>query len=534
MSWTLHNSKYVELSQFGIISGKVEYLTYRSLRYEYREVLEWRQALSSKLSAESTELLYSVASQRERKSMVQKHFLNSFFYPESVAIVGASRNQNSFNFNLVANLVDLGFTGRIYPVNPNAEEILGLKVFPSLGSIEESIDLAVIAVSASKTFDIIRQCAAKGVKAVVIVAGGFSEGGEVGRKMQDEMRSLLGEKGIRAIGPNALSPINTQNNLLIDFAPFKKLSKGKVSFVFQSGLYDNRLDWLLSDFHLYLSKLIDLGNKMDINETDALDYLAQDQETEVIAMHLESIAGDTRKFMRLLTEISRKKPLIVLKSGRTDIGVKAASSHTGAIIKSSDVIFNVALKQSGAIRVRDLDEFFDLAKVFEFLPAMRKKRVAIATFPGGEGVIAADCCHDNGLSLSELTPNTRSKLRTIFPPWEISANPFDIGLCSEFHSMSDVFTVLLTSLADDPSVDGLAVQGSNFSPAYSDHLAKLLLRVIEKGKPVVTWVPNMSIANVELIRTLQSNRIPVYPSLERAIRALSALYRYHIRASSSI
>ena len=356
----------------------------------------------------------------------------------------------------------------------------------------------------------------------------------MGRKMQEEMRSLLREKGIRAIGPNALSPINTQNNLLIDFAPFKKLSKGKVSFIFQSGLYDNRLDWLLSDFHLYLSKLIDLGNKMDVNETDALDYLAHDQDTEVIAMHLESIAGNTRKFMRLLTEIARKKPLIVLKSGRTDTGVKTASSHTGAIIKSSDAIFDVALKQSGAIRVRDLDEFFDLAKVFEFLPAMKGNRVAMATFPGGEGVIAADCCHDNGLSLSELTPNTHSKLRTIFPPWEISTNPFDLGVSIEFHSLSDVFTVLLTSLADDPTVDGLAVQACNFAPAYSGHIARLLPRVTEKGKPVVTWVPNMSTAIAELIRELQSNRIPVYPSLERAIRALSALYHYHIRASSSI
>ena len=291
-------------------------------------------------------------------SNTKNHFLDSFFHPENVAIVGASRNVDSQNFNLVANLKKLKFPREIYPVNPGTEEILGLKAYPDLRSIEEDIDLVIIAVPASKTLDIIRDCIAKRVKGVVIVAGGFSESGGEGRKAQDEMLSLLRENGIRAIGPNALSPINTQENLLIDLCSAEKLLKGRLSFIFQSGLYDNRFEWLFSDFNLYLNKLIDLGNKMDINEVDALEYLAQDQETKVIAMHLESIAGDARAFMRLLKEISKEKPVIVLKSGRTAAGARAASSHTGAIIKSSDAIFDVALKQSGAIRVQGLDEFF--------------------------------------------------------------------------------------------------------------------------------------------------------------------------------
>jgi acyl-CoA synthetase (NDP forming) len=446
-----------------------------------------------------------------------------------VAVVGATKNMHTVNFNLLANLINLKFQGEIYPVNPNAKEILGLKAYPDLGSIEGDIDLAVIAVPASKTPHILKQCVDKGIKSVVIVAGGFAEIGKIGTKTQSEILSLLRENGIRAIGPNALSPINTRNNLLIDFVPVKRLTKGKLSFIFQSGLYDNRIDWLLSNFNLHLSKLIDLGNKMDINEVDALEYLAQDQETGVIAMHLESIAGDAKTFIRLLKQTSKRKPVIILKSGRTKAGVKAASSHTGAIIKSSDTIFDAVIKQAGAIRAETLDELFDFAKAFEFLPPLKRNRVAVATFPGGEGVIATDFCQLNGLTLAEFEPEARNKLRPIFPPWEISTNPFDAGVCGEFHDLNDIFSVLLSTLASDQNVDCAAIQACGPIPMDSKYLAKLLLEVIKEGKPVVTWVPNMSAVSAEVIQQLQSNRIPVFPSLERAIKALSALYQYNTR-----
>jgi len=200
--------------------------------------------------------------------------LDTFFYPKSVAVVGAARSPGTLNFQLLSNLVNLRFGGNIFPVNPNAEEILGLKSYPDLQSIELEVDLAVIAVPASRTLDIVRDCIARKVKCVTLVPGGFSEIGKQGEVLQDEILALLRQHGIRAIGPNALTPVNSRNNLVISFHPVEKLPQGRLSFIFQSGLYEPRFGWLLSGLNLYISKIIDLGNKMDINEVDALEYLS--------------------------------------------------------------------------------------------------------------------------------------------------------------------------------------------------------------------------------------------------------------------
>jgi acetyltransferase len=458
------------------------------------------------------------------------HFLDLFFNPQSVAVVGASRNKDTVNYFLVSNLVNLGFPGKVYPVNPNASEIMGLKSYPRVTSIEDDVELAVISVPARITLDIVRDCVAKKVKGVTIIAGGFSEIGTEGRKTQDEIRQLLQENGIRAIGPNALSPINSANNFIIGFSPStSKLPQGGLSFIFQSGLYQPRLNWLLNEFHLNIAKLVDLGNKMDINEVDALEYLSQDEDTTVIALHLESIAGDARRFMHILQETTRQKPVIVLKSGRTTAGAKAASSHTAAIISSSDSVVDVALKQSGAIRVYGLDEFFDLAKAFEYLPLPHGNRVAIASFSGGEGVITADCTQFNGLELAELGQGTHDRLSQVFPPWPIPVNPFDVGVSGQFHNFTDVISRFVEVVADDPGVDCVVVQVGGptqiVAPSTGNQLLKPYTDLIAKGKPVAVWGMDPPVSNL-LAKELEAHRIPVYASAERAVRALGALWRY--------
>lgn len=461
--------------------------------------------------------------------MAKQHFLDLFFNPRNIAIVGASRNPLAFNFNLVGNLVKLGFSGEIYPVNPNADEILGIKAYPSLKDIEGDIDLVVSAIPARLTLDITKECVEKKVKGVVLVSGGFSEIGEQGGRMQDEIAYLLKQNGIRAIGPNALSPINSLNNLVVSFHPVEKLRRGSLSFIFQSGMYEPRLNWILSDFHLGISKLIDLGNKMDINEVDALEYLAEDPDTKVIAIHLENVKGDGRKFMQLLKNTSRKKPIVVLKSGRTAAGAKAAASHTGSIVKESDAVFDAALRQAGVIRAQNLEDFFDFAKAFEFLSLPRNNRIVVATLPGGEGVIATDICQQDGLSMAKLSQITFDKVKAVFPPWEIPLNPFDLGVCLQFHQFNEVYDVFLESMLDDENVDCLAVQlpptGSLFE---SEEFCKPFLLAKGSGKPIVVWWPVMNGSVQAAVEKLELNGVPVYPSAARAIKALSVVYKYKI------
>lgn len=454
----------------------------------------------------------------------QSHFLDEFFYPQTVAVVGATNDSSTLNYNLFGNLVSLKFPGKIYPVHPRAKEVMGITAYPDVTSIKGDIDLAVVAVPAGKMLDVVRHCVAKKVKSVVLVSGGFSETGEEGRRVQDEIKRLLEENGIRSMGPNTLGPINSANNLVISFHAVEKLVPGKLSFIFQSGLYDPRFNWLVSGVGLRISKLIDLGNKMDITETDALEYLGQDPETGVIGIHLESIAGDGRQFLRLLRQITPRKPVIILKSARTSAGVKAAASHTAAVIRSSDAVFDTVMKQSGAIRAQTMDDLFDLSKVFEYLYPITGNRIHVSTGPGGEGVLATDLCQFNGLSMAQLSAESYDRLRPIFPTWNLKLNPFDLGVATQFNGVK-AYDVLCSVLADDPGVDCVVMQVRADGFQDPDRFINLATNSIKRGKPFALWM-TVPCGNDTLVQQLQSHGIPVYPSADRAIKALAALYKY--------
>jgi len=457
----------------------------------------------------------------------ESHFLQKFFYPESVAVVGASRNPFRFNYHLVANLVTLGFQGKIYPVNPEADDILGLKTYPSLKDIDGPVDLAVVAVPYTLTLSLLKDCLKKGIKRVTIVAGGFSEAGEEGRKVQKEMRDLLRENGVRAIGPNALSPINTAINFAVSFHAIRKMKTGGASLVFQSGLYEPRIEWLFSDFNLYLNKLIDLGNKMDINEVDVLTYLVQDPKTRVIGIHLESIEGNGSEFFKLIQEASLHKHVVVLKSGRTEAGARAAASHTGVIVQGNDFVFDAALRQAGAIRAQNIEEFFDLTKALDRFGSLRLKgpRLAIATLPGGEGVIVTDLCHQEGFSVTPLQTKTKTKLKPIFPPWEISGNPFDLGVSLQFHDPRKVYITLLESIVADPNVDAIAVQIPLRATSLPREFFQIFPQSLKAGKPIAIWVAGTLPGTSETLAWLEDQQVPAFSSPEKVIKAFSALYR---------
>jgi len=457
----------------------------------------------------------------------EDHFLEKFLYPESVAIVGASRNPLRPNHHLVANLVRLRFAGRIYPINPEGGEILGLKTFPDLKSVEGPVDLAVVAVPQHLTLRLLQDCADRNIKRVTVVAGGFSETGKQGKMIQREMAALLRQNGIRAIGPNALGPINAFRNFAISFFPLEKLKRGGLSFIFQSGLYEPRLEWLFSDFNLHLCKLIDLGNKMDIHEVDALEYLSRDPETAVIAVHLESIEGNGREFFRLIRETTPHKPVIVLKSGRTPSGAQMAASHTGVMVRGSDAVFDAAIRQAGAVRAYNIEEFFDLSRALERFGSktLQGDRLAIATLPGGEAVVVTDLCQQLGFSLARFTKETREKLKSVFPPWEISGNPFDLGVTLQFHNPLKVYETLLGAVVNDPNVDGLAIQLPSRTFIVPKDFIQTFVKASKKGKPIALWLAGASSGRYEFLEGLEEQGLVVFPSPEKALQALQALRR---------
>ncbi|MBN1277493.1 MAG: CoA-binding protein [Deltaproteobacteria bacterium] len=472
------------------------------------------------------------------------HFLDSFFMAKTVAVVGATNNPFKMNYKLVSNLANLGFKGKIYPVNPREKMILGMNAFKRLRDIPDKIDLVISAIPAEKTMGIVEECSLLDIKQLVIVTGGFSEGGDKGKRLHKQLNDFVKEKGIRVLGPNTLSPVNSANNLIISFNPVTKIIQGGLSFAYQSGFYDLRLGWLCS--HYGIAKMIDMGNKMDINEVDALEYLGQDPETKVIAMHMESLRGDGRNFFNLLKRISFRKPTIILKSGRTPGGSHAAASHTGVLSGENDIIFDSMLRQTAAVRAQNLDDFFDLSKAFGFFQLPGGNRLSIITLSGGEGVMATDACETSGLKLAKIGDKTSHKLEEILPLWEIPLNPFDAGVCMEFH-LTDIRKVFdsLVYLPEDENVDFTIMQmpppmlmakkrelSEEVIIALRQQYVQMFLNLKEVGKPFALWRTSVDKEEDICAEMLELRGVPVFETAERAIKALSHLYQYRQKIMS--
>lgn len=459
---------------------------------------------------------------------MEEDLLHGFFHPRSIAIIGASRNPTRISHNLLANLVRLGYKGRIYPVHPEPGPLLGIPTWRSVSQLPEVVDLAVIGVSHNLAPKALEECGRKGIKRVVLVAGGFSETGEEGRKVQEAMKGLLAEFGMRAVGPNALSPITAREGLAISFHPIERMVPGGVSLIFQSGLYEPRLEWLLNELGLRINKLMDLGNKMDVNEVEVLRYLAQDPNTRVIGIHLESAEGGWRNFFLALREAVKRSPVVVLKGGRTEAGATAAASHTGVIAGGDQKLFFFAMNQAGAIVAENIEEFFLLCKALERLKEkeMGGPRVALATLPGGEGVVVTDMCELMGLKPASPLPSSVEKLRPVFPDWEVGGNPFDLGVCVQFHSPVKVYELYLQVMLNDPQVDALAIMLPRWASRLSEDFLKPFEAVSSSKKPVIVWVPGMQGGESAALNWLEERGIPVFPSPHEGIKALGALYHY--------
>ncbi|MDY7031303.1 MAG: CoA-binding protein [Thermodesulfobacteriota bacterium] len=453
--------------------------------------------------------------------------LKAFLEPKSIAIVGISRTPNRPGYLIMRNLIEFGFAGDLYPVNLEGGEILGLKTYKSIYELPENIELAVSMVPADDSIEFLDACSEKGIKNVLLVSGGFSESGETGAKRQREVVRFARQKGIRLMGPNAVGPVNTSNNLILHFYPIDYLKKGGVAFVAQSGQFCCPvMEYAISTLHMGMSKSIDLGNCCDIDEAEVLEYLEADSETKVIAIYMESIRAGKR-FLQTSKRVSQKKPIVVFKTGRTEDGLKTAASHTGAIAVN-DLMFDVALKQAGIIRARDLDEFLDLAKIFDYRVVPKGNRVAVITYSGGIGAMVADACEDYGLKLAEFSRNTIEEIQPTLLPSARVKNPLDCFAVGVPPDINNIYRVPLGAFMVDENVDMTLFCFMANKWVWNvdfDQILKDIKKV--RTKPVVAWVIGEDKLVRECTKTLEENGIPVFASPERAIRALGALWRYH-------
>ena len=454
---------------------------------------------------------------------VLKHFLE----PQNIAIFGVFKAHDRPGHLTLRNLREFGYAGEVYPVSPEGGEVLGFKTYRSIEELPEHIDLAICMVSAEKTIESLDNYAQKGIRNVLLVSGGFSESGHKGAERQSEVVRFARQRGIRLMGPNAVGPVNASNNLVLPFYPIDHIKKGSVSFIAQSGQFCCPvMEFIMSSLNLGLSKSIDLGNCCDVNEADVMEYLEEDPDTKVIAIYMESIR-EGKRFLEVAKRVSRKKPIVVFKTGRTDDGQKTASSHTGAIAVD-DTVFDAALKQSGVTRAGDLDGFHDSIKIFDHPYIPKGNRVAVVTYSGGIGSMVADVCGESGLKLAQLSNETIDKIRpTLLPSAKIS-NPLDSFAVGIPKDINAVYGVPLNAFMEDPNVDMVLSCFMVNRWVWSMDFKQILEDLKNsQTKPVAAWVIGKYGLVRESTTILEEGGIPVFASPERAIRALGTLWEHH-------
>jgi acetyltransferase len=447
--------------------------------------------------------------------------LDNFFKPGSIAVIGASRTPGKVGYDILKNILQYGYEGAVYPINPGATEILGKKSYPSILDVPDKIDLVIVVVPSKNVIEVIGQCGAKKTDSAVVITAGFKESGIEGAKLENELIRKARESGVRFIGPNCLGVIDTHSRINASFAAGMP-SKGSIGFFSQSGaLCLAVLDRALPD-EIGFSKFISMGNKADITDTDIMQALAEDDNTKVILGYIEGVS-DGRKFMEVAGRISKKKPLIILKSGITSSGAKAASSHTGALA-GREAAFDSAFKQSGIIRAHTVNELFNYALAFAGQPLPRGPNVAIITNSGGPGILAADACDKSDLQLIPLYKDIVDELRTFLPPVASFYNPVDIlG-----DSGADRYEKALNTVLKDERVNGVMVLLTPTAVVDVDATAMAIVNISKLiDRPILTSFMGKKRVDPGT-KTLMKYGVPNYSYPEEMVSSMNAMYRYHL------
>ncbi|OPY65022.1 MAG: succinyl-CoA synthetase subunit alpha [Syntrophorhabdus sp. PtaU1.Bin002] len=445
--------------------------------------------------------------------------LFELFYPQSIAILGATDSQGKLGYNVTWNLLSHQFSGKLYPINPRKETVLGLKAYRSILDVKDPVDVAIIIVPAEAVPKAIEDCCTKGIKYIVVETAGFAETGEAGRKIQSDIKSLIAKRGCRLLGPNCSGVINTHHNMVQSIGLIDQLRKGNVGLIAQAGVYAAGILTGLRNV-LDFGIIATIGNKMDVSEADILEFMGQDENIKVIALYMEDVTSGQR-FVDIAGRVSQKKPVIVLKAGRTEAGKKAVSSHT-ASMAGSDEINTAAFRQSGAIRARDNEHLFALLRAFSKQPLPKGPGVLVITYTGSLGVAATDMLYTCNLRLAELEPHLKKRLASVLDDYLNIQNPVDCSFSMTPEQVKKIIEIGVQS--EDVHSLVVIVQGE-----ILDSYVDTLTAIDYKDKPVLCCVACKEFMMDHVIR-MEQKGIPVYSTPEMAVEVLGEMYRHSLHS----
>ncbi len=467
--------------------------------------------------------LTTVEAFEKRESFSVVAAVRNFLEPRTIAVVGASKDRDSIGGRLFHNLIEGGFNGPVYPVNPKSEVIQSVPAYKSVLDCPGQVDLAIVVVPVRFVIDVARECAQKGVKALVVISAGFAEVGSEGKQLQQQLMEVCRDSGMRLVGPNCMGVVNTEPRIGMNgqFSPFAP-QPGRIGFLSQSGALGIAVIEHANKLGLGMSSFVSVGNKADISGNDLLTYWEADDMTDLILLYLESF-GNPRKFARIAKRVSRRKPILAVKSGRSSAGFRATQSHTGALIASSDVTVDALFHQAGVIRMDTLGEMFEVAALLTTQPIPKGKRVAIVTNAGGAGILAADACEDRGLNVPEFSPAVQDELRVHLNKDAGVRNPVDMIASAT----APDFGRVMRAIAKDVDIDAILVL---FVPPIAirpEDVAREILSTARDLRGKVTILATfMAHHGISEILTDGEVKVPSFPFPEVAARALSRAVEY--------
>lgn len=452
--------------------------------------------------------------------------LDAVLNPSSVAVIGASTNPDKIGHKILKNIVEAGFSGAVYPVNPRGGEILGLKAYPSVLDTPGDVDTVVVVVPSRFVQGVMEECVQKGVKGAVIISSGFKDIGPEGAELEREVLETAARGGIRVVGPNCQGVSNPVSGFCATWPLVTQV--GDVAVISQSGSIALEVPSFLVDNHLGYSKSVALGNKSDVDEADLISWFGNDKGTRVIAVYTEG-TDEGRKLMKAVRGASAGKPVLILKGGKTEAGKRAVLAHTGSLAGSSEV-FEAAVSQSGGFCVGSLEELLDAAKAFSALPVPRGPRLLVVTSSGGAGILSSDASEKAGLTLRTLSRETVDQLKAVLPDFCILRNPLD--LTGNALTEPKMYGKALEVALESDEADMILVVFGDPIPDTVELLREVVEKAKKKGVPLAVNYLGGADVQKEEVDALQRNGIPVFQTPERAITALGYLNRYRLNRNN--